>query len=226
MSRRLVIPDRTEAERELRVARPWWQFTLHFNVSVAQRVPVARIHESESEGVMMVWGLVGPAAKGDIGKIGSSLAKSADLGAAEEFRSAWIHGQRGIVPVAGFFVWQRTPAGKQQPFYVRLVNRTVFGVAALWERSESDEGDVLESCAIVTVPSNPLLAEIDNGSDQMPAILRRDDYAKWLSGNVTEASALLESYPAVEMLTHPVRPHVDDPNIDNPILIRPAPQSK
>jgi len=42
----------------------------------------------------------------------------------------WLYGQRCIVPLAGFYIWQRTEAGYRQPFYVRLVNRPVFGVAA------------------------------------------------------------------------------------------------
>src|SRR5262249_13481296 len=127
MSERLVIPDRREAESELGVTRPWWQFSLRFNVAASQRVPIARMHERESEGVMMVWGLIPPAAKGDARQRGSALATSTALASSEEFRTAWLHGQRGIVPVAGFFVWQKTPSGDRQPYYVRLVNRAVFG---------------------------------------------------------------------------------------------------
>jgi len=222
MSERLVVPDRAEAEQELKVARPWWQFSLRFNVAISQRLPVARMHEGESEGVMMVWGLVAPAAKGDVRQRGASHARGSALSSAEEFRNAWLHGQRGIVPVAGFYLWQRTEEGSRQPYYVRLVNRAVFGIAVLWERSESDDGDVVESCALISVPSNALIAEIDNGTDQMPAILRHEDYEGWLRANVTEASALLQSYPATRMVTHPVPPHVNQLELDDPSLIRRA----
>ena len=58
---------------------------------------------------------------------------------------------------------------------MRLVNRLVFGVAALWERAEADD-EVIESCALITVDANPLLAEIDPATGQMPAILRSEDY--------------------------------------------------
>ena len=222
MSERLVIPERLEAESELRVVRPWWQFSLRFNVAVSQSVPVARMHERESEGVMMVWGLVSPAAKGDVTRIGSAHARSSALADSEEFRVAWIHGQRGIVPVAGFYVWQHAEAGHRQPHYVRLVNRAVFGLAVLWDRSVSDADDVTESCALVTVPSNPLLAEIDNITGQMPVILRREDYDTWLGSNVTDASSLLQPYPQTRMVTHPVSLHVEHLHLDDPSLIRPA----
>jgi len=222
MSERLVIPDRAEAEHEVQVARPWWQFSLRFNVAISQSVPVARIHEGESEGVMMLWGLVSPAAKGDVRQLGASHARSSTLDSSEQFRRAWLHGHRGIVPVAGFYLWQCTHEGNRQPYYVRLVNRSVFGVAVLWERSVSDDDDVVESCALITVPSNHLIAEIDNTTEQMPAILHHAQYDAWLRSNVSDARALLQSYPAIRMVTHPVPPHVNDLELDDARLIRPA----
>jgi len=59
----------------------------------------------------------------------------------------------------------------------------------------TDDDEVVESCALLTVPANPLLAEIDNTTGQMPAILRREDYDTWLRSRVAEASGLLETYP-------------------------------
>ena len=75
----------------------------------------------------------------------------------------------------------------------------------------------------MTVPANPLLAEIDNGTDQMPAILRRDDYETWLGATVTQAGALLQSYPQTQMVTHPVGPYVNDLERDEPRLIQRVP---
>jgi putative SOS response-associated peptidase YedK len=224
MSERLVIPDRAEAESELSVAHPWWQFSVRYNVAVSQSVPVARMHERESEGVMMRWGLVPSSAKGDVARCGPACIPGDALPSSGDFRSAWLNGQRGIVPLAGFYVWQRTQAGYRQPHYVRLVNRLVFGVAVLWERSVTDDDDVVESCALLTVPANPLLAEIDSTTGQMPAILGREDYDAWLRSRVAEASALLETYPQTRMVSHPVAPHVNHLEFDEPGLIRPAPQ--
>lgn len=224
MSERLVIPDRADAENELSVVYSWWQFSARFNVAVSQSVPVARMHERESEGVMMRWGLVPSYAKGDVARRGCARVRGDALLSSEDFRTAWIYGQRGIVPLAGFYVWQRTQAGYRQPHYVRLVNRLVFGVAVLWERSVSDDDDVVESCALVTVPANPLLAEIDNTTGDMPAILRREDYDTWLRSSAAEASGLLETYPQTRMVSHPVAPHVNHLEFDEPWLIRPAAQ--
>ena len=222
MSGRLVIPDRAEVERELSVAHPWWRFSVRFNVAVSQSIPVARMHERESEGVMMRWGFVPESAKGDVTPAGRTHVRVDALMSSEDFRSAWIHGQRGIVPLAGFYVWQRTQAGHRQPYYVRLVNRHVFGVAAIWERSVTDDDVVVDSCALLTVPANPLLAEIDNAASHMPAILHREGYDAWLRSSVTEASEFLETYPETRMVSHPVAPHVNDLAFDEPGLIQPV----
>jgi len=102
---------------------------------------------------MMLWGLVPQSAKGDVARRGCDRVRGDALQSSEDFRTAWFNGQRGIVPLAGFYVWQRTQAGYRQPYYVRLVNRLVFGVAVLWDRSVTDDDDVVESCALVTVPA-------------------------------------------------------------------------
>jgi putative SOS response-associated peptidase YedK len=222
MSERLVIPEQADAENDLGVAHPWWRFSARFNVAVTQRLPVARIHGRESEGVMMRWGLVPAAAKGDVSRPGYAHLRSDAVPSSEDFRTAWVFGQRGIVPLAGFYVWQRTQAGHRQPYYVRLVNRDVFGVAVLWERSVTDHDDVVESCALLTVPPNPLLAQIDHTTQQMPAILHRRDYNTWLKANVSEAAVLLQTYPETLMVTHPVAPYVNHLEYDEPRLIHPA----
>ena len=169
----------------------------------------------------MRWGLAHKTARGTInltscGSIGRDALKSV-----QDVRRMWTFGQRGIVPLAGFYLWQRTPAGHHQPYYVRLVNKAVFGVAALWERAEAND-EVIESCALITVDANPLLTEIDTTTGQMPAILRSEDYDAWLSSSVAHANELLGPYPDIRMVCHPVAPYVNHLEFDDPRLIRPA----
>jgi putative SOS response-associated peptidase YedK len=215
-----VVPDRPEAEQELSVARPWWTFTTRFNVAPTQSLPVARVHGGESEGVMMRWGLV-PAdtLKTEFGP-GKPFIPRDVIDGGQELRSVWMHGQRGIVPLAGFYVWQLSAAGHRQPFYVRLVARTVFGVAVLWDRFTTAEDDVIEGCGLITVPANRLLTEIGTIGSTMPAILRREAYPVWLGGRPAEARQLLEPYPAERMVAHAVSPHVNFPQFDDASLIR------
>jgi len=221
MAQRLVIPSREEVDGELSVARPWWQFSVRFNVAISQSIPVARMHERESEGVMMRWGLALKTARGTIDFTSCGTIRSDALKSAQQPQRMWVYGQRGIVPLAGFYLWQRTPAGHDQPYYVRVVNRPVFGVAVLWERAEADE-EVIESCALITVDANPLLAEIDSATGQMPAILQSEEYDTWLSSNAEQANELLRVYPQTRMVCHPVAPYVNHLEFDEPSLIRPT----
>jgi putative SOS response-associated peptidase YedK len=225
MCERIVIPDREEVEQELSVNNPWWTFSTRFNVAATHSVPAARMHGKESEGVMMRWGLVPASTKApEVGEAmpqGMPSVRSAAIESTDEYKTVWLYGQRCIVPVAGFYVWKRTAAGYRQPFYVRLVNRPVFGVAGLWDRFVTDDDDVIEGCALVTVPPNSLLAGVDKSMAQMPAILHRDSYETWLSGRPAQARDLLNSYPPDRMVTHPVGPHVNFLEYDDPSLIRP-----
>jgi putative SOS response-associated peptidase YedK len=221
MAQRLVIPSREEVDGELTVAHPWWQFTARFNVAISQSIPVARMHERESEGVMMRWGLAHKDAGGTIHLTNWGSLRSDELKSAPDLHRMWMYGQRGIVPLAGFYLWQRAPAGYSQPYYVRLVNRPVFGVAVLWDRAEAGD-EVIESCALLTVAANPLLAEIDPVAAQMPAILSAEHYDAWLSSGADQAEELLAPWPQTRMVCHPVAPYVNHLEFDEPRLIRPA----
>jgi putative SOS response-associated peptidase YedK len=68
------------------------------------------------------------------------------------------------------------------------------------------------------VPANPLLAEIDNTTRQMPVILHRESHDTWLTSKAAQAKTLLQQYPHEQMRAHPVRPHVNYPEYDEPRL--------
>jgi putative SOS response-associated peptidase YedK len=222
MCKRLVIPEQEAAEREISVDQRWWRFSVRFNVAVTHRVPVARLHEWDTEGVMMRWGFVPSSDEREDGRIGAAFVRSDAMLSSHDYRKAWLYGQRCVVPLAGFYMWHLSATGVWQPFYVRLVNRAVFGVAALWERTVVDGEDVIDSCALLTVPANPLMAEITGGTRQMPAILRQQDYHTWLTSAAARAQSLLQPYPLERMVTHAVGPRVNYLEYDDPWLIRPA----
>src|SRR5262249_56543284 len=125
MCERIVIPDRQEVEQDLSVNHPWWTFSTRFNVAATHSVPVARMHEKESEGVMMRWGLIPSTTHGPDYGPGAPSVRSVAIESTEDYRAVWLYGQRCIVPLAGFYIWQRTSAGYRQPFYVLLVNPPV-----------------------------------------------------------------------------------------------------
>lgn len=222
MCERYVIADQSAVEREFRLTRPWWRFTTSYNVSTQRNVPAIRVYQGETEGVAMRWGLIPAWAEGDALKASATHAPVEGIDRSKLFGDAWRRGQRCILPASGFYGWQMTPAGNRRPYFVRLVNRSVFGFAAIWDRSVlPDEDDVIEGCALITVPPNPLIAEVHNTFNRMPAILRRDEYEQWLMGPTAKAAALLRTYPQEAMVTHVVSSRVDSVQSDDELLIRP-----
>ncbi len=217
------MPEVEQAEREFGVLRRWWQFSPSFNVSPERYVPVIRMHDSEVEGVMLRWGLIPGWAEADAAKACAATTSISTVEHAPATRGAWQFGRRCIVPMFGFYMWQPTRQGHRQPFFVRLVNRPVFGVAAVWDRTEAEDGDdVIEGCALITVPPNPLLAELQGSNTEMPAILDRRDYAVWLTGAPAVARTALNPFPPQQMIAHPVSPRINSSRYDDDQLIRPV----
>jgi putative SOS response-associated peptidase YedK len=221
MCQRYALPDQATAEREFMPSRAWWSFTAKYNVAGNQYVPAIRWHDALSEAAMMRWGLIPSSAEGRIGESPLTIDVS-QIMASPIFRNPWLEGQRCILPMFGFYVWQLTNRRYRQPHFIRLSDRSVFGVAAVWDRSVSEEDDVIESCSIVCVSPNDLLVGVANTDGCMPAILRRKDYQTWLRGTPAAAMATLHTYPKGGMQAYPVSPRINSTSPDDPGLIRPA----
>ena len=223
MCERYVTPEAELAEQEFGVVRRWWQFSPSFNVGPERYVPVIRPHDSQVEGVMLRWGLIPNWAEGDEAKACAVTAPIAEVAHASATRGAWEVGRRCIVPMFGFYAWQMTWQGHRQPFFVRLVNRSVFGVAAVWDRTEVEDGDdVIEGAALITVPPNQLLMELQGAVVPMPAILDRRDYAVWLTAAPAVAKTVLKPLLPQHMIAHPVSPRINSFQYDDEHLIRPV----
>jgi putative SOS response-associated peptidase YedK len=225
MCKRYVLPDQAAAEREFLPTRTWWNFNAKFNVAAQSYVPTIRWHDGQSEAAMMQWGLVPAWAEGRPRDIPPIQVEFDQVLESPTFRSPWLNSQRCILPMAGFYVWQLTNARYRQPYFIRLLDRSVFGVAAIWDRSVNETDDeVTESCSIVCVPPNDLLISVANTDGHMPAILRRRDYQKWLRGTPVEAKSALNPYKQDWMQAYAVSPRINSPQPDDVGLIEPAGQ--
>ena len=221
MCGRYSTPQQSEAERYFAVHLLRWQFERSYNVAPSQSVPVIRSAGGQREGVMMRWGLVPFFAKGVPPKYSTINARIETIETAASYRGPWQRAQRCIVPAAGFFEWHVDGSGAKQPFYVHAADQPLFGMAGLWDRSRREDGIVLESCTIITMPANPLMAQIHNapGKQRMPAILPATALDAWLGGTPAEALAALAPYPADLMVAWPVSVRVNSPRNNDPSLV-------
>src|SRR5262245_31332673 len=83
------------------------------------------------------------------------------------FRSA-CRKRRCLILADGFFEWQPTGAMKKQPFHIRLKTGKPFGFAGLWEHWERD-GQVIESCTIITTDAKDAIKHAHNRMPVIPA---------------------------------------------------------
>jgi putative SOS response-associated peptidase YedK len=222
MCDRYVLPDQIAAEREFLPAKAWWKFAAKYNVAAQQFVPAIRVHDGQAEGMMMRWGLIPAWAEGQPTGEPTACAEMARIERSNVYRMPWLSGQRCILPASGFYAWQRTRGNYRQPYFVHLINRSVFGLAAVWDRSEGEDGDVMESCSVIRVAANDLLAGIANSDALMPAILRRRDYETWLRGTPAEAKRALQPYHSAWMQAHAVSPRINSTALDDAALIQPV----
>jgi putative SOS response-associated peptidase YedK len=221
MCGRYVSPNEASIEREFDIHGNEWRFPESFNVAPSQQVPGIRAGKAGPEGVMLRWGLVPFFAKGKIGSYSTINARLESVETSASYRTPWKRGQRCILPAQGFYEWHVNEDGSKQPFYIHLNDQTVFGFAGLWDKSVADDGAVIESCTIITLPANALMADVHNGRARMPAILPREQRGTWLSGSADAARDLLQSYPAELMVAYPVGKRVNSPRNNDAGLLEP-----
>lgn len=223
MCEKYVTPELSDAQSEFGVTQPWWRLSPSFNVFPTRNVPVVRVHGGDTEGVVLRWGLIPDWAEADASKACTCEAPAQGVEQSKVLRGAWERGQRCILPMAGFYAWQLTPQRYRQPYYVRVNGRRVFGVAALWDRTVAEEDDdVIESCALLTVPANPLMAEMSGPIAQMPAILEPKDYRTWLGASAPAARAVLRPFPGERLTAHAISPRINSPKYDDAQLVAPV----
>jgi putative SOS response-associated peptidase YedK len=135
------------------------------------------------------------------------------------FRDAFARGQRCIVPVDGFYEWQKTATGKQ-PYVIVGTDDLPLAVAGLWERwKDRASGDTVQTFTIITTVPNELCTAIH---DRMPVILSLEKWAAWLGESGADSDELrwmiLRPYPAELMQSYPANVRVGNVRNNDPAL--------
>jgi putative SOS response-associated peptidase YedK len=140
-----------------------------YNAAPSQELLVIRDnHKTGKRSLDLIrWGLIPhwcQDAKGGRRRIN---AKAESVSSLPMFRDAYAL-RRCIVD--GFFEWRAIRAARaKQPYAIAMKDGSPFGLAGLWENWKNpNTGEWERTVAIMTVPSNGLVAQIHN---RMPAIL-------------------------------------------------------
>lgn len=186
----------------------------HYNIAPSQTIPVVRETAQGRALAFLRWGLIPSWAKE--ASIGMKLinARAESLADKPAFRNAYRH-RHCLVPADAFYEWKPV-GGRKQPYCIRLREAAPFGMAGLWERWKDPNGEWVESCTIVTVDANPLVAPLH---DRMPLIVAPEAYDAWLAA---ESAELPPAVPAQAMRAYPVSPLVSNAKNDVPACLDPV----
>ncbi len=208
----------------LGITTPPTEWPPRYNVAPSQLGPVVRMVDGGGrELAMLRWGLV-PSWADDL-KFGFRTinARAEGIATAPAFRSA-IKRRRCIVPVSGYYEWQKIDAKTKQPFYLTAADDQPLMLAGLWEswRPQGAGADAtVESFTIITTTPNEAAAKFH---DRMPVILDAADIAGWLdpAAEVGVVLPLLKPSPAELLMAVPVSTVVNNPKNNTPDCIQPV----
>ena len=140
------------------------------------------------------------------------VARSETASTSQNFRDAWLNGQRCIVPLQAFFEddWR---SGKAVPTRISRVDGQPMAVAGLWACWSSPEGEPFFSYALLTVNANShaLMRRYQPaGNDKhMPVILGDGVLDAWLNVRVEKSKEFMRPYPAQALAANPVESKAD-----------------
>ena len=192
-----------------------------YNAAPGTVRPVVLIRGTQERAVgALKWGLVPPFVK-DLSDWKPLInARSETVNEKPSFRKAFQR-KRCIVPANGFYEWKDFGGGRKIPFYIRLLDQDLFGMAGIHETHRDADGNELHTFAILTTEANELMQPLH---DRMPVILRQDDYNVWLNPVQPRPEALqslLTPYPTENMSTFKVSTDVNNARNNGPELINP-----
>lgn len=215
MCTRFVSKSDADIEREWSLVRPPFQLD-NIDVRLTDAIPV--VYQSQQGRVCdpMRWGLIPFWFKDEKWKAATWNARAESMTEKPSFRGAWRAGRRCLVPIAGFYEWQAVPGQKRkQRWYIRLPGYPTAAVAGLWD----DNAIHGPSVTLVTVPANELMQRIHNSGankHRMPLFVEPQSFDLWLSGNGTEATGVVKSYPTARMEAWPVSSDITPTDLDKP----------
>ncbi len=198
----------------------------HYNIAPSQLNPVVLGGEQRHIEVMQ-WGLIPSWSKEPKTNYSTINARAEKIESSSVYRRP-LQRQRCLVPASGFYEWQpiagKSGKGSKQPVYFRLrdgEDGDLFAFAGLYDIWHGSDGSELHTYTIITTEANDLAKPIH---ERMPVILRREDEARWLDPELSDAAKLLpmlQPYPADLMVAYPVSLAVNSPAFDSAELIAP-----
>ncbi len=126
-------------------------------------------------------------------------ARSETVAAKPSFRYAWKNAHHCIIPAAAIYEpdWR---SGKAIPTRIERADGELMGIAGLWERWKSPEGETIHSYTMLTVNADDheFMRNYHRPDDEkrMVVILPKGLYRDWLVAPASDSMEFMRRYPA------------------------------
>jgi putative SOS response-associated peptidase YedK len=191
-----------------------------YNIAPTQLDVFVRPRNEDRELVASRWGLVPRWAKDRSIASKTFNARAETLHERASFKNL-IASHRCIVPISGFYEWQRE-GKKRQPLYIHRADEEPIALAGLWtEWPDPESGELLTTHTVITCAPNAAIAPIHN---RMPVILDGDGLDAWLDPGIEKPAdvlPLLVPCPDDLLSAYPVATLVNSARNEGPALIQP-----
>jgi len=189
-----------------------------YNVAPTDPVDVFRLARDGSlEAASMRWWLTPYWTKEPTTRYSMFNAKAETLDQSRAFREPFER-RRCLVPVAGFYEWERVGARKT-PYYIRPRDDDGLLLAGIWDRWRGPDQDIL-SFAIVTTAVNDKLRFVH---DRQPVMLSREEGRRWVAraSSLDVARSLLTNRLPSDLEALPVTDYVNSTRNQGPRCAQP-----
>jgi len=134
-------------------------------------------------------------------------ARAETIGQLKSYRQAWLHSQRCLVPMLGFFE-PCYESGKAERYRIGLAHDEPFAVAGIWRSWTEEDGSQTYSFTQITINADdhPLMNRMHKPADEKRnlVIVPESCYDDWLNCQNPElARSFLTHYPAESMKAIP-----------------------
>ena len=178
------------------------QFESRYNISPQANVLTIFRGEGNFELAEMQWGMIPDWAKPDQFKRPIINARSETIWEKPSFRNL-IHNNRCIIPVSGFFEWQRHGSTKL-PHVIRINNEPIMLLGGIYQINKHGE---YQHC-IVTTESNGKMQRVYH---RQPIILDMEQTKTWIeSKDKNEIDHLMTACPDSWLDIYPVSNYVNN----------------
>lgn len=192
------------------------QLPAHYNLSKGSFAGVVLVQAGRWLVGSMSWGLVPSWEPAPSTRYSTQTARLERAPRSRIFKRPWEQ-RRCIVPMNGYYKWDRSSASGPQPYFIQAKAGHVLFAAGLWDFWHREEPHVY-SFAVLTAPNDAIPSPLWPDG---PVFVRADKIADWIEGPWF-AQRFLSNMPQPALEAYPVSRRIRSPDVDDYTLLDPV----